>query len=121
MTFKSKIVHVTELLDDENKVLPEFMPDSVITQITNLQESLDALNTSLSESENNFSAQNLNYTYIQQIPSSYWTVIHNLGKIPSITIIDTAGTQVWADIINVTPNSFDVVLQYPMSGMAVCN
>jgi len=47
MTFKPKIFQVTELLDSENKVLPEFMPDSVIAQITSLQASLDALKISL--------------------------------------------------------------------------
>ena len=124
MTFKPRIFQVAELLDNENKVLPEFMPDSVISQITSLQESLDKLktsNTSSGGSQTTFSVQDLNYTHIQQTPSAYWTVVHNLGKIPAISITDTAGTEVWADIINVTLNSFDVVLQYPMSGTAACN
>ena len=34
------------------------------------------------------------YTHDQSSPTTTWTVTHNLGKRPSVTVIDTSG-QVW--------------------------
>ena len=49
----------------------------------------------------------LNFTYTQGVASTTWNIQHNLGKFPSITVIDTANTVVtgeytYDDINNVT-------------------
>ena len=49
----------------------------------------------------------LNFTYVQGVASTTWNIQHNLGKFPSITVIDTANTVVtgeytYNDINNVT-------------------
>tara|TARA_R110002051_G_scaffold109692_1_gene182406 strand:+ start:267 stop:971 length:705 start_codon:yes stop_codon:yes gene_type:complete len=49
----------------------------------------------------------LNFTYVQGVASTTWNIQHNLGKFPSITVIDTANTVVtgeytYDDINNVT-------------------
>tara|TARA_B110000971_G_scaffold158043_1_gene161429 strand:+ start:292 stop:996 length:705 start_codon:yes stop_codon:yes gene_type:complete len=49
----------------------------------------------------------LSFTYVQGVASTTWNIEHNLGKFPSITVIDTANTVVtgeytYNDINNVT-------------------
>ena len=49
----------------------------------------------------------LSFTYVQGVASTTWNIQHNLGKFPSITVIDTANTVVtgeytYDDINNVT-------------------
>ena len=49
----------------------------------------------------------LSFTYVQGVASTTWNIEHNLGKFPSITVIDTANTVVtgeytYDDINNVT-------------------
>ena len=49
----------------------------------------------------------LDFTYVQGVASTTWNIPHNLGKFPSITVIDTANTVVtgeytYDDINNVT-------------------
>ena len=34
-----------------------------------------------------------NFTFVQNTPSTEWTIVHNLGKFPSVTVFDTAGTE----------------------------
>lgn len=40
------------------------------------------------------SARDLHYTHNQPLPSDVWTVTHNLGKKPSVTVVDTSDTVV---------------------------
>ena len=49
----------------------------------------------------------LHFTYVQGVAATTWNIQHNLGKFPSITVIDTANTVVtgeytYNDINNVT-------------------
>lgn len=43
-------------------------------------------------------AQSIDYTYTQTNPSNTWTIIHNLNKKPQVTIVDTAGTQIYGKV-----------------------
>lgn len=39
----------------------------------------------------------LHYTHNQMVALTTWTVTHNLGKVPSVTVIDSAGSVVEGD------------------------
>ena len=48
-----------------------------------------------------------NYKHTQSSPSATWTIAHNLGYNPSVSVVDSAGSQVegntvWTDINTVT-------------------
>jgi hypothetical protein len=62
------------------------------------------------------------YVHVQSSPATIWTYTHNMGKKPSITIIDSAGSQILAKITYVDSNNveidFDGVLT---SGEAINN
>lgn len=63
----------------------------------------------------------LHYTHIQSVAASTWVVPHNLGKYPSVSIVDSAGTPVVGDVtytdINTVTLSFSVIF----SGKAYLN
>lgn len=61
------------------------------------------------------------YTHNQMIPDTTWTINHNLGKTPSITVRDSSGAEVEADIEHPTLNQAIVRLSYAVSGTAHAN
>ncbi len=62
-----------------------------------------------------------NYTHTQAIASTTWTVNHNLGFKPSVTVVDTAGTLCFADIVHVNENQLIVSTSAAMGGVAYCS
>lgn len=38
------------------------------------------------------------YTHIQDVASSTWTINHNLGRYPQVTVVDSAGSVVVGDV-----------------------
>ena len=45
---------------------------------------------------------NITYTHSQTSSSDTWTIKHNLGRFPSVTVIDTGGTVLTANQLTVT-------------------
>lgn len=62
-----------------------------------------------------------NYIHKQQSASDTWTVVHNLGKFPSITVVDSAGTVVTGEIILQTTEQAVISFNGAFSGKAYCN
>ena len=54
--------------------------------------------------------EDLSYVHDQVVPSSTWTITHNLGFIPNITVVDSGGTVVEGSYNY--PNSSTVVLTF---------
>jgi hypothetical protein len=63
----------------------------------------------------------LTYTHNQVAASASWVVAHNLGKYPSITVIDTAGSEVVGDVTHNSLNQATITFSAPFSGKAICN
>lgn len=63
----------------------------------------------------------LNYTHTQAVPASVWTVIHNLGKRPSVTIFDSANDEVEGDIVHNSVNQLTLTFSAAFGGVAYCN
>lgn len=59
-----------------------------------------------------------NYTHYQIASSASWNIIHNLGLMPSVTVIDTGDNVVQGDIIYNDANSLTVSFSAPFSGTA---
>lgn len=49
------------------------------------------------------------------------TVMHNLGKIPAVTVIDSANDEVVGDIQYINSNQLIVSFSAPFSGVVLCN
>lgn len=61
------------------------------------------------------------YTHNQLSASLTWTINHNLGKYPSITLQDSAGSEFEARIQHVNNNQAIAYLSYAVSGTAHAN
>lgn len=62
-----------------------------------------------------------NYTHIQNTPSDTWVILHNMGKRPSVSIVDTAEDEVEAEIKYDTNNQITITFSAAMSGKAFLN
>lgn len=61
------------------------------------------------------------YRHVQQTPSTEWTIVHGLGKRPTITISDDTGEEVVGDIDYVDDNTVILRFSAAISGEAICN
>lgn len=61
------------------------------------------------------------YTHIQSVPAAVWTVAHNLGRYPSITVVDNLGGQLYPDVRYVDADIAQITHSVPLTGRAYCN
>ena len=57
----------------------------------------------------------------QPTPTSTWTLAHGLGRFPSVTLADTTGDQVSADVKFVDENTIKISFGFPTAGVAYLN
>ena len=62
-----------------------------------------------------------NYIHKQSNAADQWTIVHNLGKYPSITVVDSAGTVVVGEIVLQTTEQAVISFNGAFSGKAYCN
>ena len=62
-----------------------------------------------------------NYVHKQSSAADQWTIVHNLGKYPSITVVDSAGTVVVGEIVLQTTEQAVISFNGAFSGKAYCN
>jgi hypothetical protein len=58
------------------------------------------------------------YVHVQAIPSDTWTINHPLAYPPSITTVDSAGTEVEGSVVYVDPSTIQVRFSGGFSGKA---
>jgi hypothetical protein len=65
----------------------------------------------------------IKYAHIhdQGTPSNQWTITHNLGKYPSVTIVDTANSEVIGEVDYLSNNQIKVSFSASFSGKAYLN
>lgn len=61
------------------------------------------------------------FEHNQNSPLQDWTINHNLGRYPELTIIGADGIQVFTDVEHVSINTAIVHFATPTIGKAVCN
>lgn len=61
------------------------------------------------------------YTHTQNTPSAAWSITHNLGKRPSVTIVDSGGNEVIGEVEHVSANACTVRFSAPFGGQAFLN
>ena len=63
----------------------------------------------------------LSYTHVQSTSAATWTINHNLGKYPSISVVDSGGSWVVGSVDYTTINQCTVTFAGGFSGKAFCN
>jgi hypothetical protein len=66
-------------------------------------------------------AADKNYVHTQGTPAEVWTVTHNLGKNPSVTVVDSAGTVVIGQVDYNSINQITLTFKASFSGKAYFN
>lgn len=65
--------------------------------------------------------QDLSYVHHQDVASKTWTITHNLGKCPSVTIVTSSGDQVLADVHYTNLNIVELNFSAAFAGKAYLN
>lgn len=65
--------------------------------------------------------QQQGYTHVQSAASSTWTINHNLGRYPSVTIVDSAGSAVLGSVAYLSTNLIEVTFTSQFVGKAFLN
>ena len=60
----------------------------------------------------------VSYTHNQSSPSTQWTVVHNLGFKPNVTVFNSAGDIVEGHIVHNSSNQLTLQFSATMSGTA---
>lgn len=63
----------------------------------------------------------LTYVHNQSVASATWDITHNLGKKPSITIVDSSDDEVEGDVTYVDNNTVQLNFSAAFSGKAYLN
>lgn len=121
---------------DHDKLINRDLPDQhPISAITGLEDSLEQLNDdiiaeneravaaeeNLQDQIDNIDVTDDTYIYEQGIASDTWVINHNLNKFPSITLVDSAGTQFEAKREYNDMNTVTVYLNGASTGKAYLN
>lgn len=61
------------------------------------------------------------FAYEQATASDTWTIHHNLNKFPSVSIVDTANTQVVGEVEYIDTNTVRITFNAPFGGYAYLN
>jgi hypothetical protein len=59
-----------------------------------------------------------NYVHHQTVPAATWTISHNLGWYPNVTVFDSAGATVEGDITQVNTNQMTILFSGAFTGVA---
>jgi hypothetical protein len=62
-----------------------------------------------------------NYVFTQSAAASVWTITHNMGKYPSVTIVDTANDEVEGQVNHISNTQLTVTFSAPVAGKAFMN
>ena len=63
----------------------------------------------------------LNLTYSPPASQKVWTITHNLGKNPSVSVADSAGTWVVGEVEYLSNNELTITFNSSFSGVAYLN
>lgn len=63
----------------------------------------------------------LHFTYTQPSASAVWNITHNLGKNPSVSVADSAGTLVMGEVEYINNNNLTITFISAFAGVAYLN
>lgn len=58
------------------------------------------------------------YRHVQSVPAATWTIQHNLGYRPAVSVEDSAGTVVYGEINYTDENNLTLTFRAPFGGAA---
>ena len=62
-----------------------------------------------------------NFVHVQGSSLAVWTITHNLGKYPAVSVFDPAGDQFYGTVRHLDVNSLTITFKTPQAGTATLN
>jgi len=59
--------------------------------------------------------------FTQGTAAASWTIAHNMGKFPSVDVVDSTGNELWPDIVYTDANTVTINFGNATSGKAYLN
>lgn len=59
------------------------------------------------------------HTHVQSTPSATWTVAHNLGTSPQVSVLSPGGLRVIAQVLDLSLNVTQIIFDAPATGSAI--
>lgn len=63
----------------------------------------------------------INGTWTQSVAAAVWNITHSLGKMPSVTVVDSAGTEIEGDVQYLSSTQIRLVFSAAFAGIAYLN
>lgn len=61
------------------------------------------------------------YVFVQSVPSTIWTITHNLNKYPSVSVVNINNVTMYGEITYLSPNQLQIEFSAGFSGKAYMN
>lgn len=66
-------------------------------------------------------SSNASHEHTQSVAADVWTVNHNLGFRPAVSLLSVGGREMWAEVIHTSVNQFVAYFDAPTTGIAICS
>lgn len=107
----------------EGELCGQYDDTEVYNEISRINDNLTQTNKTISELNDRVDQFNTDkfYLYKQTTAAKTWTINHNMGKYPSVTVTDSANNTVVGDIFYIDNNSLSITFSGAFSGKAILN
>jgi hypothetical protein len=61
------------------------------------------------------------FTFVQAVPSAVWTVVHNLNKYPSVSIVNSSNNLGYGEVDYISLNALTITFSAAFAGKAFLN
>lgn len=114
ITLMEQVLEVEEDCDDNGYVVtPTFgIPEKTISEKISSGSSAESIGSGSGD---------ITYIHTHMTAEAEWTIVHNLGKFPSVTVVDSAGSAVVGDVDYINKDTVKLTFSGAFSGYAYLN
>lgn len=123
MTDNDLSVLDVEFESDPPELEVDFYPETVISTDYNTLQNKPSINGVELVGDKSSADLHIDRTYVfeQNSAAAVWSITHNLGKYPSVSVVDSAGTVCVGEVTYIDENSLICTFTAPFSGKAYLN
>ena len=114
-----------ETIDATNTTFIDMTPTSPTSGDVVITSTLSATgtpdNTNFLRGDNTWVEADKTFVFTQAVPSLVWSIQHNLGKFPSVSVVDTGNTTVISQIDYIDNNNLTITNSAQFAGKAYLN
>ena len=112
-------------IDTSDTAFIDMTPTTPTTGNVGITASLSATgtpdNTNFLRGDNTWAEADKTFEFTQAVPSLVWSIQHNLGKFPSVSVVDTGNTTVITQIDYIDNNNLTITNSAQFAGKAYLN